>query len=789
MAALAKKRLGSKNLALIGREYISVESSLEALPFLPGDVTIGVENEFQAAVIGDPTSVDLTLEIRSFVSSFPAKTRSRIEKFIEGNHEGVWENSWVRLKRRSLGEKLELILEHDLSSHKGRPYLGKRSDIQRFLRAVNNEEYLRIPVSYVLKLSLAHATLCDEKAPSIVASTANRMLPFLINDNLSPEVLSFSPTFLDKGDALAKKAAKETLKRFFLVQLLAMYANACFGLTESNQRIILYHSAHPPLRQRKLKSIISDAIYRELFINPCLSGWDRGEKKYEYMLLCHDVLMRSRKNTLLKLKEMGLVPNDLSPECLSPNIPLANNGTHVSIGSRKLTDLLSDPTSGFDQSDEKYLGDLVIKIVEHFLPLFVGNYSASPYRIDFYEFLPERILGFLPHELNRFHLRYIWESWERKAKIRILGRKIGPFRQMLFDRLLGIVPSLRGDIYVDYRLIDYLMAPLSTETSSALDGNEGNEERLKMELSSFGVFHPKMSLYLLYRMRDFNSRGFSGFEARYYSVFHSLMDDMGEGVALQVLLTALALKYIFLHGITHRDIPDDPDVESERRQIFFGCAVGLPAFLIRADTRNRFILKILENAKVLRKSKRYTGYLEISKKEYEKALLTMILRDARDLIELMGLERTMESLKARLDEPEAFSAYGKILRDILGSGAKDPFQFSADEFNLGLERYLRDKLRKKHMEEAYSVIFDEFLEMEKPPSLSSPLQREALHSILAGSSPSLFLEARRRDILSESLSLDDLRRLIQLVVITFHNDMVEFERRKNWVAKQGSRVR
>ncbi|MDJ0669108.1 MAG: hypothetical protein QNJ61_17635, partial [Desulfobacterales bacterium] len=39
--------------------------------------------------------------------------------------------------------------------------------------------------------------------------------------------------------------------------------------------------------------------------------------------------------------------------------------------------------------------DLVIKIVEHFLPLFVGTYSAAPYRLDFADMHPEAAPPFL----------------------------------------------------------------------------------------------------------------------------------------------------------------------------------------------------------------------------------------------------------------------------------------------------------------------------------------------------------------------------------------------------------
>ena len=44
---------------------------------------------------------------------------------------------------------------------------------------------------------------------------------------------------------------------------------------------------------------------------------------------------------------------------------------------------------------------------------------------------------------------------------------------------------------------------------------------------------------------------------------------MGRAVDLQMLLNALAFKYIAEGKLTHQHIPDNPSVESERRQIFF----------------------------------------------------------------------------------------------------------------------------------------------------------------------------------------------------------------------------
>src|SRR5437764_636192 len=112
------------------------------------------------------------------------------------------------------------------------------------------------------------------------------------------------------------------------------------------------------------------------------------------MHLCHQVLSRSQLNAVAKLREAGIITNNLVVLPNLSNISLANNGVHLSLGSLRLSERAADPASGFAGAAEKYLGDLVIKIVEHFLPLFVGSYSAAPHRINFGDFHPERMLGF-----------------------------------------------------------------------------------------------------------------------------------------------------------------------------------------------------------------------------------------------------------------------------------------------------------------------------------------------------------------------------------------------------------
>lgn len=195
------------------------------------------------------------------------------------------------------------------------------------------------------------------------------------------------------------------------------------------------------------------------------------------MELCHQVLSRSRLNAVAKLREAGIIVNDLELLPVFSSISLANNGTHVSFGSRALAAGLEGSDGSFTPSDEKRLGDFVAKVSEHFLPLSTGLYSAAPMRLDFVDFHPERALGFLPHQLDYSNLRQLWQQWKEKARLGVLGRVATPFCPRLFDKFFGRLAGLRGDVVADGRLLDYPVALLSTDRSPAFDGIEGNTAR------------------------------------------------------------------------------------------------------------------------------------------------------------------------------------------------------------------------------------------------------------------------------------------------------------------------
>ena len=779
---LREERILSSREAM---EKMAVHKLLEidatVLPFSLYDTTAGSETELQAVVIGKKEDVDLPMTIvqsryfanivrRRAAGELPDRAMTALEKYLGENPDNVWENSWVRFPRNVLGPFARQIFDSDLLADKEDPSKGYRTDLPHFIFQQENREFIRVPISYLLKISLAEAI--DGQPPNI-AETGRMLLDHFLSDNTSPEICSFHVASLRPQTHMGREVARESAKRFLLTQLLVLYANRRFRLAESGQKAMVFYSPHPPIRQKQLNACISDAFYRELFMNPCLSGWNRGELKQEYMHLCHRVLSRSRLNALGKLRESGIITRNLVVMPNTSNISLANNGTHISLGSRKLTALLNDPASGFTSRHEKYLGDLVIKIHEHFLPLFVGSYSATPYRLDFSEFHPESVLGFLPHELDFTHLRMLWRRWQKKADINIFGKTMTPFGPPLLDRTIGALFRLRGDFIPDFRLIDYLVALRSTEKSPALDGTPHNHEQLKQDLFELGVFDKRMSLYLFQKLREFAVMGFSGFEGRAYSLFFSLEEDMARAVDLQNLLSALAFKYIAEESITHAHIPDDPFIESERRQIIFGRAVGLPTFFVRQDTGNRLLQRIVAKTQKVRPSRRYPGYLRVHHREYCHALVEIIKEDAADLIEILQMSETIADLEKRLEDPDRHSALGKLTQAILKKGnASSPEKMQADDFNRTAENYYRNDLRKSHAMEGVRFVEQDLGRI----AANGGGEQQTLLSILRsiGRNRSAY-DCFSQAVNDENASAELLQKLISILIITIGFDRREAE--------------
>jgi hypothetical protein len=753
---------------------------IESLPFGISDATAGAENELLTVVHGSREQVDLARAVeesnyfrnltrRAAAGDAPRSLVRDIESYLSANRDNVWENSWVYFPAHLITAYAREIFDGDLYVDK-REQRVRRSDAGRFEVVRNNLRCIRIPVSYLLKLALADAISVAGKPHPAIRQTGERLMRHFLNDNTSPETFSFHTIGPTSGNGLGRKLAEETLRRLLLVQFLTMHANDKFELRSRGQETQVCFSPHTPLRQKRLNELVPDSFYRDLFMSPCLSGWDNGEAKYQYMILCHEVLSRSRLNTMAKLREGGILTRNLVTMPTLSNTSLANNGTHISLGSRRLTALMAAGAPEFTANDEKRIGDLVVKIVEHFLPLFVGTYSAAPGRFDFRDFHPETVLGFLPHELDFTHLRMLWRRWKGKADLKFFGIPITPFGPRGLDTFLSTVLGLRGDWVPDQRLIDYLVSPLSTDHSPALDGTIGNDERLKRDLAEMGVFDPRMSFYSLYRQRLFARMGFCGFEGRHYSQFASISGDMAPATDMQRLITALAYQYVLSGAVTHDDVPDTPEVESERRQIFFGAAIGIPTFFVGARRSNRFLLRILGRTASTRDSHRYPGRTRIYHLEYRRALLATLEQDGAGLIEAFGMTDTINDLKERLNPGKNGSALGSLLEGILDeAGSNTPLRVSAETFNEATERYYRTTLLKRFVGEALDLFERDLKELGTRAAAGDEEDAAALQAVLNGEEPASFLSAVRGNVLDGMVSQSVVVKLVGLMLLVIRH--------------------
>jgi len=747
---------------------------LDQLPFTGLDATGGSEDELQAVVVGTSTHCDLPLSVRqsrffrniarrSASGEAPRRTLDDLEGFLNDTR-GVWENSWIRFPESRLSRSARAVFDADLRvAREGG--IGERSDAWRFRFSQAGESWLRIPISYALKLSLADLLGAQPHLPEPMRQKASRLMRHFLNDNTSPETTSFHIVTSDGERSLGEQVAREAARRFLFTSLLMSWANQRFGLLENGQRALVYHAPVPSVHQEELSGCISDAFYRELFMSPCLSGWSDGEAKYQYMHLCHQVLSRSQLNAVAKLREAGIIANDLIVLPSLSNVSLANNGIHVSIGSRSLDEQLRCRDE-FQPRDEKRLGDLAIKIYEHFLTLFVGTYTAAPYRIGFTDFHPERLLSFLPHELDFTHLRLLWREWKEKAKLSVCGHALTPYGPRRLDNMVSTLFNLRGDCVPDARLLTYPVAWLATEHSSALDGAPGNIEQLSSELDELGIVDKRMSFYMPLRLREHAHQGYSGFEARYYSLFPSYNRDMAPAVDLQQFLLALAYRVALQGDVEHEDIPDDPTAESERRQAFFFSAAGVPAFYVHRDSRNQFLRNILLHCKKTRPSRRHAGYIRIAIQDYRRALLDYVQQTATDLAEAMNMQPVLDDIAARCDDEE-LGASRRLLTGILADSGKSAMRTEAREFNRMAEEFYRGPLRRQYLREALLHVREDVDDLER--SAGHEVKAYLRHGVRI-QDLDRFLNGVEERALSDALSLHEISALLNLLILLLWQD-------------------
>ena len=279
-----------------------------------------------------------------------------------------------------------------------------------------------------------------------------------------------------------------------------------------------------------------------------------------------------------------------------------------------------------------------------------------------------------------------------------------------------------------------------------------------------------MPLYMLYRARSFDTMGFTGFEGRHYSLFESLTRDMAQATNLQMLITALAYKYIVTGVVNHNDIPDHSFVESERRQIFFGAAAGIPTFYVRVDTPNRMLAKMVKATANTRSSRRYSGYTRVQIADFQCMLVKTLRKDAPELIEMTGLASTIEDLEARFLSKDQDTAAGRLTRRICETaGASSPMSLAGDTFNQAAESFYRNQLKKERLGEAIDLWCEALQLLGGMTAWRNGTYNQALLSILKGKDAAALIRTLKPVIIGEELPLATVTRLIHLMLLTLNS--------------------
>ena len=679
---------------------------LDHAPFVDGDATAGTETELHAAVRGHAADVDLPRTIADSATLHDLRRRvargdaspqilQQLERFLEHNPDNLWDDSWVLVPLDRLHPRTRERFFDDLRSDAQDPAAPRRSDAARFLTVVAGRDAARLPVSDVLRLALYdHGERGEDDT---LRATSRRLAGHFLNDNSSPETHSFHVVALRPGEGGAQVATEMAL-RYLCTQLLAAWANEAWGLRELGQEVLVYHASHTPERQRVLNRAVPDAFYRDLFMSPCLSGWQHGEVKHQYMHLCHEVMSRSHLNALPRLRDVGLLGRNLVVLPETSTTALQNNGTHISLGSRRMTEALRSGAA--TPAHEKQVSDLAIKLSECFLPLFVGGYAADPVRLAFEDFHPERRLGYLVHELSGGDLRRLWWRWRHKAGLGRWGRAWTPFGPPALDMAWAKALRLPGDWVADYRLLDYLTALPSTEQNGAFDGRLGNQDRLKRELREMGIFDARMSFYAPIKNREQHRIGFSGVEWRTWSTFPSFERDAAPAVDLQHLITAFAFDAIRRGRLTHADLPDDPAAESERRLLMFSAAIGLRSFTIRRDSNNRWLLDQVRRTPGVRRSARYRDAYKVELQAFRRGLVERLQTEAAGLIEQLGVNDAIRDARDRFAASGVTAADRAAAEVCAKLHVEAPLRVDAATFNAAAERIACTEQRQRHIDEA-----------------------------------------------------------------------------------------
>ncbi|HCY87705.1 MAG TPA: hypothetical protein DHV36_21400 [Desulfobacteraceae bacterium] len=182
-------------------------------------------------------------------------------------------------------------------------------------------------------------------------------------------------------------------------------------------------------------------------------------------------------------------------------------------------------------------------------------------------------------------------------------------------------------------------------------------------------------------------------------------------------------------------------------------------------------MKILETAQKTRFSRRYPGYTRVLVTAYQRALIAMIRRDGKDLVEAFKMGRVLDDLEKRINRPEVNAAWGRLSSGILGEEAENPMAMKGRAFNSRAEAYYGKILRQGHIGQGFDRLEKAFEKMDLWARYRDVAYGNAITQILGEEDMFKFLKRMRQDFIDEKHSADRLKKLIYLIILVVQRDM------------------
>ena len=138
------------------------------------------------------------------------------------------------------------------------------------------------------------------------------------------------------------------------------------------------------------------------------------------------------------------------------------------------------------------------------------------------------------------------------------------------------------------------------------------------------------------------------------------------------------------------------------------------------------------------------------------------------------MAETIADLERRIEDPERYSASGKLTRGVLEKAkAVSPMKMEAREFNKAAEDFYREDLRKTHMLEGLQCLEEDLRWIAATACLEKQTLRDVMKSAAKDRSAADFVRDGQPEVLAETATPGLLRKLIALLIVT-----VAFDRRQ-----------